>query len=128
MRTLPVRQPAKWEIYALDLAVEGESDCPAIDFLTSLKQRSPDSCKELTLLLTIFAKNGPILDETRSKKLTDKIYELKSSKGDRILYFYDPSERKRIILISGFHKAPTKETQEKIQSADRLWKKYLREQ
>ncbi len=63
----------------------------------------------------LFVEIGRIRSQVRSRHLNEGIYEFKSHKGDRMLYFY--SSDGRVIVTHGFKKTTNKITAREIQRA-----------
>ena len=65
------------------------------------------------------------MNETKSRKLSEEIYEFKSRQGDRLLYFYPPGRRGETIVTHGFHKGRPLGVE--LGRAERLRRQYLQE-
>jgi mRNA-degrading endonuclease RelE of RelBE toxin-antitoxin system len=91
----------KWTIYAY---VENNNNCPVLELLDDIDERL--AAKMSTLLFDHLPVNGPVHNETFSKKLSNNTFEFKRGPkrgpGLRVLYFYD--ENNIIVCTSGFIK------------------------
>ncbi|MBI4330130.1 MAG: type II toxin-antitoxin system RelE/ParE family toxin [Chloroflexi bacterium] len=103
----------KFDIYAIVL---DNGDCPAVAFKDRLKQEHFASYGSLVHTMKEHADSGPILNITRSRAIKGRsnLFEFKSKRGDRMLYFY--LSGRRTVLTHGFHKGdPEKAEYEKAE-------------
>ncbi len=92
----------KNDIYVIE---RDNGNCPAIEFLDSLKATDPKSHTRLYVLIHRHADIGPILDDERKcRKITSRenLCEFKSPQGDRLPFFY--LSGRRTVITHGFHK------------------------
>lgn len=99
MRLAVVTQDV-WQIVA---AVDHRGACPFIESLRTVSQSDAESYAQISLRLRRLARNGPVRDERKSRKLADGIFELKTPRGWRILYFFRPG---RVIVCSEIRRKP----------------------
>jgi hypothetical protein len=93
------------KIYNIYAIILDNGECPAEDFIRSLKLTDPASSKSLTNILARHADHGQIWNRQKSKRVHTKsgtTLEFKTKQGDRVLYFYDRG--RKTILTHGFHK------------------------
>lgn len=83
------REGQKFHIVALEL---DNGDCPAVEYLRSLKTLNPAAHKKMHSILKRHADAGPILNERISRPLEGHRYqgllEFKTTQGARLFYFY----------------------------------------
>ena len=101
MRLVMLITGLRFGIYAIVMRRDGFEYCPVEEFMA---QMLAPSRKSMLNLLRRQAETGPILNEQKSRLLQDGLFEFKSRQGDRLLYFYHPFQRGRIIITHGFHK------------------------
>lgn len=112
-----------FRIFALG---EGET-FPTVDFLESLKQSDLKSYDRLMATLKSASERGPPTnDKTKCRQIRgikQKIFELKTNDGNRVLWFYDAG---RIMLCTNaFEKPGEKELKQKIGTAQTWHDKYV---
>ena len=91
-----------YNIYAIVL----NKECQVQDYIEKLDDK--DRTQILALFQLVLTK-GPPKNELKFKNLGDKIYELKTPRGVRILCFFADSRHPRsLILTHGFFKPPKK--------------------
>jgi hypothetical protein len=102
MKLRLLRTGKAYNIYAIVL---DNGECPAEDFIRSVKLTNTASSKSLTNIFSRHAEHGQIWNPKKSKRVHTKsgtILEFKTTQGDRILYFYDKG--RKTILTHGFKK------------------------
>lgn len=77
---------AEWLIVAPEDARGG---CPVQRFLEQLRRDAPAEHRQLSARVRELAKRGRITNLRQAKHLGDGIYELKTRRGVRVLYFVD---------------------------------------
>ncbi len=83
-------------------AIVINNNCLVQDYIDSLE---PKMQKQLFALFQLVIENGPPNDKRKFNPIGDKIYELKTRSGVRILCFYGGSLlQKSLILTHGFDK------------------------
>jgi phage-related protein len=108
-----------YSIYAIVL----DKKCPVHDFIKTLDEK--DRSQILALFQLVFTK-GPPKNKLKFKSLGNQIYELKTSRGVRILCFFADSRHPRsLILTHGFFKPPKKTLKREINKASNFHKEYL---
>jgi hypothetical protein len=110
--------------YAICALAQG-SRCEAKNFIDDCKREDSNGHTGLFALLDRIAEIGvPRANEHQFKKVRDNLYEMKTTKV-RLFCFFDPAERKVIILTHGWKKGPTREQDQQIARAERLRDNYL---
>ena len=109
-------------VYALSWTRGGSDYCPAREFIGSV---SAASRRSLLGVLRHHAVTGPIPNTGKSRLLEDGIFEFKSRRGDRLLYFYHPWRRGVTIVTHGFRKGARLRTE--IERAHTLRREYLQD-
>ncbi len=91
----------RFGIYALVL---DDGRCPTVEFLAQVKRDDPASHRFLVHRYTAHAESGPSLNREQSRTIAgrENLFEFKSRRGDRLLYFYLPDSV--TVLTNGFHK------------------------
>jgi putative component of toxin-antitoxin plasmid stabilization module len=101
-----INEGALFTVYSID---EKSRDESLRHFLKGLKQDDSAEWKRLNRRLVTLSENGRNSDRDVGRGL----YELKTSTGARLLYFFDKSTRSVIVLTGGFKKGA-----KKVQSGD----------
>jgi hypothetical protein len=102
MRLVLLAEGWSFSVFAIDRSPDPDRpDCPAVEYLEALER---DARKALTNRIQVHAARGPLKNIQQSRPLGDGIFEFKSRLGHRMLYFYDPVERRRTLLTHGFSK------------------------
>jgi phage-related protein len=110
MRLLTLYRGAQYEICAIDRSRNPTtSRCPAEEFLQGLDEANRRS---MTARIEHLADQGPTRNPQHTRPLGGGVFELKTRQGARLIYYYDSSVRRRIIVTHGFLK-PSKAGPEK---------------
>lgn len=115
-----IREGPAFDIYALSWTRGGVRHCPAQEFMVGMSAASRQS---LLGVLRRHAETGPIRNTGKSRLLAERIFEFKSRRGDRLLYFYHPWRRGLTIVTHGFRKGARLRTE--IERAHTLRREYL---
>jgi len=108
-----------YNIYAIVL----NKKCPVHDYIETLDDK--DRIQILALFKLVLTK-GPPNNKLKFKNLGNQIYELKTSRGVRILCFFADSLHPRsLILTHGFFKPPKKKLKREINKALNFRNDYL---
>jgi hypothetical protein len=101
MKVVTLRKGIKFQVDALVL---NDGICPSMLFLEKLKMDEPSSHRSLLNIINLHADYGPILNEQKSRDIHGfpGIFEFKTKKGARLLYFYLPD--KITVIVDGFKK------------------------
>lgn len=111
IQTAEVLAGARCRILAL-----GSSDrFPLLDFLEECERHHATEVAKLTKLFERLAANASIRDETKCRKLHDDLYELKTSGGLRVTWFWD--ENYTVLCGHCFVKKSAKTPRNDIQQA-----------
>lgn len=104
-------------------ALTKNNECPIRDFVSRLEKKDQ---KQVFALFKFILENGLPTNEERFRSLGDKIYELKTRRGVRILAFLGGFLlRKSLVLTHGFYKPHTKMLKREKEKAVKLHKEYL---
>jgi len=99
MKITRILSGTKCELYAL--VINGK--CLIIDFVASLDEKDQ---KQTFALLKLVCETGPPKNKEKFRNIGDRLYELKTRGGVRILSFFaGPPLRKALILTHGFKKS-----------------------
>ena len=90
-----------FRIYALNRISGGVSHCPAQEFMDGMSAASE---KSIIKVLQQCVAAGTLSNVQKSRRLDDGIFEFKSRQGDRLAYFYHPTQRGVIVITHGFSK------------------------
>lgn len=107
-------------IHALSWDQGGVGYCPTQEFMDGMSEAS---AKSLSNVLRQTAAGGPLSNVQKSRRLAEDIFEFKSRQGDRLAYFYPPTQRGLIIITHGFRKGARVRTE--IARAQTLRREYL---
>ena len=97
----PVSGGAKFRVDAVDRGTASSRNCPAMDFLERLDSNRRDAMERV---IKQHADRGPLANKQVSRSLRDGFFELKTRYGDRMICFYDETERRVTVLTNGFSK------------------------
>jgi len=97
---LTVMASSAWIIAAI---VDDRGRCSVREALDAVAITERAAHAEILALLSRVAQAGPPRDERRSRHLGGSIFELKTPRGFRVLYFFD---RKRLIICSELSRKP----------------------
>ena len=104
-----------WCVLAL---VDARGRCPVKETLDALQRSDRTAHAELLGLLDRVARIGPPRDERRSRHLGGGIFELKTPRGFRLLYFFLPG---RLVMCADVCRKPKpRELREIVRRARRL--------
>lgn len=109
-----------WSVMAI---CDSRGDCQVRVFLEDLAADSQSDYHQTTALLRSVAMNGPPRNEMRSRPLADKVFELKTRGGIRILYFYD--DGRLVICTEALRKPKKRELRTAIALAAEARTRYL---
>lgn len=113
-----VEQLGSGKSYVLYAVVEN-GKCLVKEFIDSL---TPANQGQIISLINRILENGPPRNEEKFRHLGDKIYELKTRSGVRILVFF--GGRKSLVLTHGFFKVASKKLQREKDKAVAWYKEY----
>ena len=102
-------------------AIEQNSQCGLLDFLTEISRSNPVEFNKLIKDIDRTADNGLIRNTEKFKTLDNGIHEFKTYGGIRVLCFFDG--RRIIVLTNGFMKR--KKYEPEITRAINLRAKYI---
>jgi Phage derived protein Gp49-like (DUF891) len=116
----------KFTVYAW-----GDTDnCQLIEFLYDLKQAESPECDKVWVLIKFTSDTGPPRNPQKNRPLegdhADKLFELKTSGGVRIIWFY--SRDFGIVCTHGFKKVSKKELKTEIKKAQEIRTRFLVEE
>lgn len=111
------------DIWQIAAAVDARGRCPVKETLDALVRSDRIAHAELLGRLDRLARLGPPRDERRSRHLGGNIFELKTPRGFRLLYFFR-SER-LIVCTELCHKPKPRELVAVVRRARRLRDAYL---
>ena len=115
--TAEVLRQARWTL----LVVVKDGRALAVEHLKAL---AGPELRKVTAFLERTAIVGPLgYPDTRSRKLSEHIFELKPTAQVRLPYFFDG--RRRIVMTHAFTKKRQKAPREEIDRAERLRAEYL---
>jgi putative component of toxin-antitoxin plasmid stabilization module len=97
---LTVITSSTWIIAAV---VDDRGRCSVREALDAVAVSDRAAHAQLLALLGRVSQAGPPLDERRSRRLGEGIFELKTPRGFRLVYFF---ERKRLIVCSELCRKP----------------------
>ncbi|MBN1843070.1 MAG: type II toxin-antitoxin system RelE/ParE family toxin [Deltaproteobacteria bacterium] len=101
-----------------------KNQCPVWNFVSGLEEKDQ---KQVFTLFNLILEKGLPIGEERFRNLGDKIYELKTRGGVRILAFFGSSSlHKSLVLTHGFYKPHTKILKREKEKALKLYKEYLK--
>ena len=119
MRLLVLRKAA-WTVLGV---VDKRGICAVADFLDELVGEAGADGRQLMALLDLVAAEGPPRNERRSRHLLGPVWELKTKRGVRLLYFYD--EEKLVVCAAAVRKCKQAELNRLITSAKQTRRDYL---
>lgn len=90
----------RWHVLAL---VEARGRCPVKEALDTLSRTDQVAHAEIAARLDHLASCGAPWDERRSRHLGHGIFQLKTPRGVRVLYFFD---RHRVIVCTALVRKP----------------------
>ncbi|HDM79379.1 MAG TPA: hypothetical protein ENG51_23385 [Deltaproteobacteria bacterium] len=109
------------KVYTLYVIVKGKK-CPIQEFINSLdEKRKGQALAQLQFL----ADHGPLYNPEKFRWIKDKIFELKTRSGVRILGFF--AGQRKIVLTHGFLKGKVKAFQREVKKAQRLRKRLMQD-
>ena len=104
-------------------AVDDRGRCSVREALDEVGVTDQEAHAQLLALLGRVSQGGPPRDERRSRHLGEGIFELKTPRGFRLVYFF---ERRRLIMCSELCKKPKpRELQAIVRRARDLRAAYL---
>ncbi|MFP3904894.1 MAG: type II toxin-antitoxin system RelE/ParE family toxin [Armatimonadota bacterium] len=124
-RLVPVLRPLyygkEFEIWAI---VRPDGSSYVKNFLTNLDDER--EAAKMRKLIRYFGDQGSIynIKSSRSIQGENELFELKAGRL-RIMFFYDPLQRRRVILTHGFLKNTGPPIENDIQRAKRLRQSYI---
>ena len=123
----PLRGPGiRFTIYAWG----NSEDCELVEFLSNLEQTAAAEHEKIFSLIKYASEHGPPKNPQKCRPLegyhAEKLFELKTTGGVRIIWFYD--ENQVIICTHGFGKVSKKELKIHIKKAQSIRQQYLKEQ
>lgn len=83
--------------------------------LKNLKQFNDDEFERIKARIVHLADHGPRFDKTKYRELGNGLYEIKTRKGSRVLFFYDEFSRWVIICTHIFKKDKKKKQSKEIE-------------
>ena len=89
-----------WTIVAV---VDDRGRCSFREALDGVAGTDPAAHAQLFALLGRISQVGPPRDERRSRHLGEGVFELKTPRGYRLIYFYEP---RRLIVCSELSRKP----------------------
>ena len=103
--------------------VDSRGHCPVKEMLDDVQRTDPTAHAELAALVGRICRSGPPRDKRRSRHLEGGVYELKTPRGLRLLYFFD---RGRLIVCTELCRKPKpRELRALIRRAQGLRSDYL---
>ena len=109
----------------------GDKDnCQLVEFLSDLKKDESAEYDKAWALIKSTSEMGPPKNPQKCRSLegdhADKLFELKTAGGMRVIWFY--SKDSRIICTHGFPKVSKKELKTEIKKAQEIRKRFLAEE
>lgn len=125
MPILLMRQGAIFNVFAWG----NEQYCELVEFLAALKQVNPSEHDKIWSRINRTADHGRINNPQQCRPLegdtANGLFELKTSGGFRVIWFYD---RGRVVVCThAFGKCSTKELKKEIQKAQSIRATYFKE-
>lgn len=125
MAVISVRSGVAFNIYAWGT----KHYCQLVEFLADLKSNDSSEYDKIWSRITRAADHGPPTNPQQCRSLEGKgaegLYELKSSGGIRVAWFYD--KNRLIVCTHAFNKPTKKELKLEIQKAQSIRTQYFRE-
>lgn len=113
-----------WE-YEVYLVTLPDGSCPAEDYLDGLDQTVR---AKMLARISRFAETGKFANEDHLKPIGDGFYEFKHYRPHhRIIWFYCPLVRRRIVLTHGFKKQTNKTPNKEKKRAEEYRDLYIKE-
>lgn len=117
---LTVITSSSWIVVA---AIDDRGRCPVRDGLDLVMLSDRDAHAQLLALLGRISLTGPPRDERRSRHLGDGVFELKTPRGFRLIYFFGP--RRTIVCSDLCRKPKPRELRQIARRAQDLRKAYI---
>jgi len=112
----------KFEVYLVTLH---DGICPAEDYLDGLDQKVRT---KMLARISRFAETGRLANKDHLRSIGDGFFEFKHSRPHhRIIWFYCPVFRYRIVLTHGFKKQTNKTPNEEKKRAEEYRYLYIKE-
>lgn len=92
-------------------------------FLEQLRRDAPAEHRQLSARVRELAKRGRITDERKARHLGDGIYELKTRRGVRVLYFVD--EGRAIVCTDALRKPKARQVSWPVRRSRTVRASYL---
>ena len=119
MRVLGLGRAA-WTVLAL---VDQRGICAVADFLDELVGEAGPDGRQLMALLYLVASEGPPRNERQSRHLDGPIWELKTKRGVRLVYFHD--DGRLVVCAAAVRKCKHTELNRLIERAKQTRREYL---
>ena len=119
MKIVKLLSGPAFDLYAIAI----HQRCQVEEYISSLDEKDQ---KQVFALLNFVCEKGPPTNEEKFRNLGDKIYELKTRRGHRILSFFGGSTlRKSLVLTHAFPKPKPAELSVEKKKAVQLHEEYL---
>lgn len=109
-----------WTVLA---PVDAQGQCRVREVMDALERSDKASHDQVVALLDRVSRHGPPSDPRKSRHLGDAIYELKTARGWRLVYFFD---RGRLVVCAELLRKPkARELRLAVTRARRVRQEYL---
>lgn len=119
MRLLVLRKAA-WTVLGV---VDQRGTCAVADFLDELVAEAGADGSQVMALLDMAALKGPPHNERQSRHLDGPIWEIKTTRGVRVLYFCD--EGQLVVCTAAVRKCKPAELRRLIRRATQVRREYV---
>ncbi len=117
MRLVELESGEKFTILAIDYGTVNSPNSPAYEFIRGMQK---ENRKAMLAVLREHARRGPMFNDRVSRSLGGGIFEFKTRRGDRLLWFYPSNAHGRTVITHGFHKGGDKTPTTEIDRAKKI--------